>query len=909
MRGTFDRWLARPSTVCLLRRVIQSENACAVRHGRHWQTKRRQSTASTIQEDEEDTKGKQATYEQSHTELRSIYSRQRVINAKRAMFMSLRSSAVLLPQDVEPSSSWAEVRYQADVDSDQKVGNLLVDTPEHVHNMALWAEILNNRQRLHGMKGVKAVWNGMRRRNVDLAVDGEAADILWRAFIHATISAPEKDFTSQPEERLTTAEVYEYAHDLMNRTGRRHAMFYKILIGHWLRIKPRIAFKWHEKLVESGLASSNSFIDVVDDLVSVAAPRNAFTWFFKPIYMLLDRRDLYNTLMSSALQHELTKPVQLKYHILLKSCGDLPRGPLSQDPRIVRLFERTHNDAERGKRAESDKVVKTYTGVNRQLMNSIVGEVHDIKPKEFSDEFCARMFATRAFSVSWVIKGLAMFGMDTLGPLAAIEMAARTGTPKDFQDALKHLETVGIKINNAVFCHLAVKVAEADNVDLWQALLESDQHPEAYDDRRTQSQLLALYFEQQKWIQVHLSLLAASLSGAHASMQAWNRVLQHYMLSHDYPATASTLQSMQSQDITLTSYTMDVLYLSILPRRDVSKRPQKGHGPRYFEPTSFVAKAYIYAAEQGKFARPHQWIEVLKRLGMNHRWEHFERVVTALLLHPTPSAEDDPWPEDDDLRTERLRTIFTSNMRKAIFIWGFRSASIRDQLCGPMYEPDETAASHDTTSIKRRSVERWAQGLPLLQRLRDSGFDFPIEDVQVVFVQRMWILFGPGYSTRAINHEARRNNRSSLAHYINHANEVWEGLVDWVAPELLETENDARILPAFFGDYYQASLKRHELADVKAWSEALSSGAEYVVEPKLTRQKEAAWMQSPLRVPYRPMQPSKPESPSAEAAPYQPMQLSKTEPPSAEAAPAEASELLDKVSFPRLRIKQTEDKG
>lgn len=777
--------------------------------------------------------------------------------------MSLRSGIPVTPQNNKMGSAWTELVHQADVDSDEAIGELAVDEPENRNNMALWTEILNVRHRIHGVEGVRAVLNGMFRRAVDLPTEGDYADMLWQAFIHANLSSSlEAEGKVELDQCLTTEKVSAYAQRLKQTTGRQYSKLYKILVSHCLRIDPGTALKWHIRLKEAGLATSDSFVEVLDELMSISPSREAFKAFFKPVYRQLQRRDLYDFIIASAFRHNWSEGSTILFHRLLIVSGDLPGDAYSQDPRVVKLF-RQAQETKPGT-SEYDRAVGPgkrttrlpYATVNREMMNTVLGEVHGIKPKELSDDFCARMFATRAFSVSWVVKGLSLFGAEKLGPLATREMAVRSGSPQVFRDDLRELKAAGLSTGDSMFARLVVKIAEEDNEELWRALLDSDQHPEAYDDAWTQSDLLKFYLEQQEWVSAHLSLLTAFFSGEGASLRAWNQMLQHYMLIHDHPATLSTLQSMMNQEIPLTSYTMDLLRSHILPPRKVGRRQEHMHGPRSFEPAEFVAKAYIYSAQLRKHPRSVQWVEVLKRLGMGHRWEEFERVVLQLLKEPGGSPDEDEYRWERDMRMERLKKIFNSTMRKAVFIWGFQSASQRNQLRPQLStQKSGSSAGAGATQAKPVTIEWWAQGLSLLQRLKASGFDFDAAEIRLVFVQRMLILFGPAYSTRAINHEARRNNRLSLAHYIRHANEIWTGLIDWVDPELLESGDDARLLPAFFGNVMRVSMKRGEGADIKAWAEVLASGPQYYVEPRRMRAKTAAWEQSPLRVPYRPMPP------------------------------------------------------
>ena len=242
---------------------------------------------------------------------------------------------------------------------------------------------------------------------------------------------------------------------------------------------------------------------------------------------------------------------------------------------------------------------------------------------------------------------------------------------------------------------------------------------------------------------------------------------------------------------------------------------------------------------------PYRWVELLKRLGMTHKWHELERAVLGLARQPqrpgVPVTR-----RDRVLHARFMQSVFTKNMRKAIFVWGFQSASVRNQLRPPPVPlPTDQVPLASSNS---RQQERWAQGIALLRRLQCAGFKFPTSHIRIVFVQRMMVLFGPAYSVRRVNQEARRNNRLSLAHYIRHANKIWPELVNWVHPRLLQADSDPGLLPAFFGPVFLASKRKRQYVDVVMWSRALGKGRSHFVEPRHNRLREAAWMRSNLRV-------------------------------------------------------------
>lgn len=179
-------------------------------------------------------------------------------------------------------------------------------------------------------------------------------------------------------------------------------------------------------------------------------------------------------------------------------------------------------------------------------------------------------------------------------------------------------------------------------------------------------------------------------------------------------------------------------------------------------------------------------------------------------------------------------------MREAIVTWGFRNAS-QDRLLKLDVDKD--------TGL---SCEPWAKGLALLLKLSRYGIDTTPETAKAAFLMRMWILFGPGYSTKAVNAEVKLHNRLTLAHYVRHANEVWEGrLFPRLDPDLMNDDpaNHPKLLVALFGRRRLVSQQRQEHADVLAYAQVLSQRRLLYLPSRsngLARRK--IWHYSPFRI-------------------------------------------------------------
>ena len=220
-------------------------------------------------------------------------------------------------------------------------------------------------------------------------------------------------------------------------------------------------------------------------------------------------------------------------------------------------------------------------------------------------------------------------------------------------------------------------------------------------------------------------------------------------------------------------------------------------------------------------------------------FDHYSVARQAVIRGSEPSAYLGENKVDRKVLT--LRLIFSRPMLKALFIWGFRNAGKnltfkRSDKLGTLCEP-------------------WARGLWLLRQIQRRQLFDATSEARTAFQQQLWTILGLGHSSRGANIMARRQNSISLAHYINHANEVWPGLIDWVESELLDEHgpSDPQLLVQFFGSYYRTKRKTMEYANVQEWADALVNvNKSQYMQPTSSLARMRAWRRSRFRVLFHP---------------------------------------------------------
>ncbi|KAK1028556.1 hypothetical protein LTS16_020502 [Friedmanniomyces endolithicus] len=743
------------------------------------------------------------------------------------LHISLSSGVPLFPSGLEKDGSFQALRYQADVNCEAKLGKLMVDQDEHLTNYQLWIELLQFRRRVDGFGGVLDVWYGMRRRNIDLPTVGESAKTLWNDFIDAALVRNGTHKISDAD--IIRHEIYGFAKSLKDRTGEQYPDLYKGLVGHLFRIDVAgmgRACHWHRRMMSAGLVSpGNALKQIAADALQNARP--VFRTFRTLYKQNTAERDCYDVVVPLAAR---LRPVDevLKYHRLFMKHSDGPSTPVFNTPAVQQLFELdqgvslpmkhgTHpHDPAFIAASDLHETVK-YPPITRASMSALVGDVHSIKPKELSDSFVSKMFATSAFSIDLVIRGLNFFAVESLGPLALREMAARAGSPAELCNKIGSLKDAGIKVaEHGMYARLVLKLAVEGRTDLFNALLASDQHPEGYDDIRTQEALLVSYLEAESWTQVHLTMTCLTLAGVALEGKAVNRLAQHYIRARSWRLAAQTIENMKKLRLSLTSVTIAHLWRYLLPERRKGMRPQTSQRLETppFDALDFVTNAYMYSDALSRNVPGRLWREILKRYGMDFRWHELEKVVLWLAARYRPrgprtmqSRRGGRAGKVTRVISGKLEEVFTEQMQQALFTWGYRDASARNKLCFrglqvAMVEPMKALSLGSSSQDVRQNEVSWTQGLLLLRQLKQYGLAVHDSTVRQAFCTRMWILFGPACSSKAVNQSERKKNKLRLADFIRQGQAAYDGmLVSDLHPRLLEddTPNEAVLKLAFFG--------------------------------------------------------------------------------------------------------------
>ena len=681
-----------------------------------------------------------------------------------------------------------QYQYQSSLWTTALQGPRLVDNPSYTQDWELWLELIAFRRRHFGTNGTILLYKEIFRQDLQLPTDGTVANQLWDLLVRAGF-----------HDSGLLDEMLIYATRLKWSTRRFWSGLYYGIVSIALKKDPDSAYSWHVKLRDDFPPSLTDYQKLFK--LSLEWGRSAH---FRDLYRDVPLKGMYKTVISHLCEVQMYEEA-LKWHDLLCRAGDFPAGfpeikPLldhlvyiGDKPRfetIVRQLAVPKAKIEILNVAEDS--VEKDTGISREIVNRLLGEVHGVAPKHLSDSFCARLFATRLFSVDTIINGLHMMAAEAIGPLSLREIAVRDDCdPAAICHHIDRLGDAGITIENSVFCTLLRSSALENKRGILKSIVDCDLHPDAFADRDLQERLLAQYYHENDLMKIErtFAILTVGLLKEKLQMRQMNLYLRCQITLGQREKVLAKLEEMKHLGVPVSARSSRHLRVRWISRRQV------GRGAATTQELAILIQASQMTMQSGRFVPMKAWKEILRRLGMAGRLREFENLALWLVdwyLSPTATAvltkgmslttrkgrtlvkgqvsSGESWKQK---RRKLSETLFTISARHAIVAWGFqhttRSREIRRFKMFPTIE--------DPMRLQGTTRYQWTWGLHLLHKLKERGLYIQPTEVARICRHRLQTLFGAGVSKRKINRVARSDNDALESYtkdvYIQKMKEIW----------------------------------------------------------------------------------------------------------------------------------------
>ena len=677
--------------------------------------------------------------------------------------------------------TFEKLDYESDILASTFQGKRLVDYEEHAQDQSLWSELIGFRRRIHGLSAVKPLWDGLRQRKITINTQLPYGEKIWSQLVELGL-----------EDHEVLRELIEYA-KLQVKADGQFGQFYFAVIKHFLRNDLDRAYQWHKVLKDFPPDRRQCIA-----LFNQCCRNTRALEVFKKLYIELPQVGLYSTVIDKLVRGKMLTEATA-WHWLLMEKGDLPASasvvqPLIQhhilkgQVSILAQIRKGLLDAGVPLASSLDVTFENKVVISRRMMNEVHAAFYNFAPKEFSDSFCARLFATNMFSVQTIIKGLHMLGVQTIGDLSLRELVRRTISneeceTKSVHNYLKQLHEAGISVGSSMFSKVVSSLTTMRQAQILYDVVTCDQHSEVFEDRNVQESLLAGYQDagDQRQINRTLAILTCTFPKEVRKQQQLNVLFRSCLTRKDLNGLQEIIEKMLDEFIPLHPRSRTYMWHSLVTKR----QPSRGPGTTKELPS--LVNAWKNFMSAGTRIEPADWVEILRRLGMSGELEQYENLALWLAR----------WYSDVDFRksqeglvarrrsfTRRAiplqpsynsrnahKILFPKEGHQAILAWGF-------------LQPHNSKVKGRTTAEQVQELAncRWLWGVRMLAKLRDCGVTFKRSDVKRACTLRLISLFGEGISDRPQNRRSQRKRKGSIEAYMLAMEAIWSR--DLFVPEI-----------------------------------------------------------------------------------------------------------------------------
>lgn len=657
--------------------------------------------------------------------------------------------------------SFDRFQYESNVELEPYRGPRLIDYEEHAIDFELWLRLIQFRERHHGVKGSRAIWLKFLRKDLALPTKGSLAYPLWRSLISLGFS---------DSGILDT--VIAYARAMKDRTDEGWQPLYYKIIRYCLENPKVDAYRRHCFLYRRFLPTRTQVMSLFRYGLEQRRPDHRL---LHQIYQDLPYRDLYSNVMPYLLSKGDLHGAAI-WHKRFVSQNDLPKNP--QEYRLlfqqmVRYGDRTELTAMTHQMVQKGIPLPTFIErsspqeqMTHRRIDQRLAATFGIIPKPIGDDFYARMFATKFFSVETANNLLAMLGADVLGPASLRELVLRLKhDPQTILAQVEQLREKGLSFDESTYCKLVLQLAETGDSTLLENVGTCDLHPDTFEDKILQESLLAEYHSKGDWLQYDrtFAILMIRVPEKYRRSYSWNLRLRLQLKQQDLSAVTRTLDIMQASQIHMSPRSMNYVKASLLSRRTRSWLPWTTRD------LPFIINIWQNYLECGGILPALSWREILKRLGMVGKLEEFEKLAlwlaewysrtparmylgarrTSLQIVTRPRTEHEmavPVRLEPHHPNHPLHVLFPKGLQQGIITWGFRYTRIGG--------PD------------------WRWGLYLLLKLRKFTVHVERQNVAKACMLRLIQLFRPKLSNRIVNRRERAKNARHLNYYIQEMEKI-----------------------------------------------------------------------------------------------------------------------------------------
>lgn len=648
----------------------------------------------------------------------------------------------------------------------------LIDQPGNESDIQLWSCLLEFCYRWMGRDGVIMIWQAVSKRRNLHQVDGALAQAFWGVILRAAVTSD-----------TFLREVVAYAEWLLEDHGTPWPQLYTTVMSYMLPNRPMDeVLRWHMTLSPSFGPGEVEFLDMLKKFITDSEPKMQET--LQLLYSWSTHRKLYDILiphlydkghanLASQWRQLLVvhgdSPASLAARPFLRYLGAYyPQTPLSEEELAVAgLVLHGEQDSKHGTAFHSLRAEAAINGQNLSyLVNRVHGETFGIREKPYNDRLGSKWFASTWVPLDFAISVVYTMGINRIGPLSLQSIALREGHAQGVLHRIDQLRQLHIRLPETNYVAAIRHYATVGDDEALQELLNCDIHPDMFDDKKAQKQLLNHCLNGEDWGTYQLLLKTRLAVASHSVAASSDKILQLCARQGNGPMTLALLQGLCScnlQPAPKTSHMISSFVLQMLaPHAEGQNVRQhvdlqisicRQLSTTRFPPAVEAWKTLLYrlGREQRLVDLERLSLDVL-RLFVNYAesdtpmWISHVADVPKIFRYESPHKHFQKLPRDLPLSHDDhpLRQIFDEDLQESIVRWGFTytkysnksEAAALATLHGEDDEPTEPADFH------------FARGLRLLAMLRDQGLRIQYMSLQKQLIMRFRDLYRGGGDAR-----------------------------------------------------------------------------------------------------------------------------------------------------------------
>ncbi|KAI1423719.1 hypothetical protein F5Y12DRAFT_511570 [Xylaria sp. FL1777] len=435
---------------------------------------------------------------------------------------------------------------------------LLVDRFENYGDLALWTCLLDYQMRINGPAGVIHVWKALWGRKALYDVDSPLAHMFWRVMLDGALMSDDSSV-------LEGIWVYsEWMYDL-HRV--KWPDLYTTIIKHLLRThQHQRVLQWQLRLAPNFYPGLDEFANIIKEFALDEELYRLDT--LTSLYKISPEKGLYTTLLPYLFNLGESKLAR-KWRQVLIAYGEVPLTPAPVRP-FLRFMKGYYPNDELTREEMAafkftpEPVKDDQPDLSREFMNRVHGRTFGISIKNYNDRLGAKWFASSWVTLDVAISTISALGIEKIGPLSLQSIALRAENSENLLNRISQLREHGISIVDSNYLHIILYLAKRNDNELLYDLLQSDLHPDVFDDLNLQTRLVDSAANTSDWRTLNLLLVSRLVVFERSAREVANKILRLRFERRGQDGVLQILEHMKARNIPLNFEEANHIYESLL---------------------------------------------------------------------------------------------------------------------------------------------------------------------------------------------------------------------------------------------------------------------------------------------------------------------------------------------------------